>query len=106
MHLQLGELMKKVRFTMQDNSQEKFHNEQDQKNQGGGKPPLCTCITDPFANLPPELRPHNRNPMGDLRKVTCPGCGLVYWTNRQIDLCIDCEKKAVSSPESEIKTED
>lgn len=31
----------------------------------------------------------------DLRKVTCPGCGLVYWTNRATDLCMDCEKAGV-----------
>ena len=65
-------------------------------------PPLqCTCVTDPFAPLPPELRPR---PTGGkntgLRKVTCPGCGLVYWTNRKTDLCVDCEKKGVKLPET------
>jgi hypothetical protein len=56
------------------------------------KPLLCSCTQDPFSDLPPELRPHAKI-MGDLRKVTCPGCGLVYWTNRKTDLCIECEKK-------------
>jgi len=34
-----------------------------------------------------------------LRKTTCPGCGLEYWTNRSTDFCFDCEKKGVSAPE-------
>ena len=91
---------------MQDSMQEKSDNGQDQTNQDEGKPPLCTCVSDPFASLPPDLRPRPKNTMGDLRKVICPGCGLVYRTNRKADLCIDCEKKAIFSPESEIKTED
>ena len=58
-----------------------------------GKPPLCTCVKDPYSDLPPDLRPRAKNTMSDLRKVICPGCGLVYWTNRKTDLCIECEKK-------------
>jgi hypothetical protein len=57
------------------------------------KPSLCSCVQDPFAALPPELRPKSKPTMGGLRKVTCPGCGLSYWTNRATDLCVDCEKK-------------
>lgn len=57
--------------------------------------PLCTCAQDPFAALPPELRPSPAPKKGGLRKVTCPGCGLVYWTNRKTDLCPDCEKKGM-----------
>jgi len=60
--------------------------------------PVCTCVSDPFASLPPDLRPRPQNTMSDLRKVTCPGCGLVYWTNRKTDVCIDCEKKGVRLP--------
>ena len=63
------------------------------------KPPLCTCVKDPFSDLPADLRPHAKNIMSDLRKVTCPGCGLAYWTNRKTDLCIECEKKGVRLPE-------
>lgn len=66
--------------------------------------PRCTCVTDPFSMLPPELQPRSRNSMGGLRKVTCPGCGLVYWTNRPTDVCIECEKKGVKAPESEANT--
>jgi|GEM_PF-725371 hypothetical protein len=60
-----------------------------------GMPPQCTCVQDPFAALPPELRPPPAPKKGGLRKVTCPGCGLVYWTNRKTDLCPDCEKKGL-----------
>jgi hypothetical protein len=60
--------------------------------------PLCSCIKDPFLDLPPELRPRARKTMDGLRKVTCPGCGLVYSTNRKTDLCLDCEKKGVRPP--------
>lgn len=65
---------------------------QDEKKEGDD--PLCTCIQDPFAALPPDLRPTRQRKKSLLRKVTCPGCGLVYWTNRPTDLCVDCEKKA------------
>lgn len=37
----------------------------------------CTCVQDPFLELPPELRPPAKNIMGGLCKVTCPGCGFV-----------------------------
>jgi len=68
-----------------------------------GKPPLCTCVKDPFTDLPPDLRPRTTKTMGPLHKVTCPGCGLVFWTNRKTDLCIDCEKKGVRLPEAKKK---
>ncbi len=59
-------------------------------------PSVCSCAGDPFADLPPELRPRPKPRMGNLRQVTCPGCGLQYWTNRSTDLCPDCEKKGVT----------
>jgi hypothetical protein len=62
--------------------------------------PICTCVKDPFADLPPELRPRPVQKIGGLRKVACPGCGLVYWTNRATDLCIECEKRGVKLPEA------
>lgn len=52
----------------------------------------CTCVDDGFGALPPELRPRPKK-NSSLRKVTCPGCGLVYRTNRETDLCMDCERK-------------
>jgi hypothetical protein len=62
--------------------------------------PACSCVQDPFADLPPDLRPKPVEKNSDSRKVTCPGCGLFYWTNRKTDLCIECEKKGVNLPEA------
>ncbi len=59
---------------------------------------LCSCFQDPFAALPPELRPRQRSWKDGLRKVTCPECGFQYWTNRETDLCLDCEKKFAPKP--------
>ncbi len=52
----------------------------------------CSCNPDPFAGLPPEVRPKAEVRKSDLRQVTCPACGLEYWTNRATDVCLDCEK--------------
>jgi NAD-dependent dihydropyrimidine dehydrogenase PreA subunit len=30
---------------------------------------------------------------GMIWKVTCPVCGKQYWTNRETDVCYDCEAK-------------
>ena len=65
-----------------------------------GKIERCSCQTgDLFADLPPELRPRPVKRDG-LRKVTCPSCGLVYWTNRSTDVCMQCEEKARTRPGS------
>ena len=60
--------------------------------------PLCSCMTDPFTSLPPELRPRTKDVMSGLRKVNCPVCGFSYWTNRDTDLCVECEKKDLQLP--------
>jgi len=60
-----------------------------------GLPLECSCVADPFASLPPELRTRPQPKKGGLREAKCPGCGKVYWTNRKSDLCIDCEKKGI-----------
>ncbi len=52
---------------------------------GGG------CCSDPFAGIPPELRPKPVKGNDGLRQVTCPHCGLVYSTNRKTDVCVLCE---------------
>lgn len=62
-----------------------------------GSPPLCRCVSDPFASLPPEMRPRPVSSLKGLRKVTCPGCGLEYWTNRSTDLCAKCEAQGSNS---------
>jgi len=58
-------------------------------------PEDCSCTADPFASLPAELQPKQKSWSAKLRKATCPGCGLVFWTNRQTDLCGECEKNSV-----------
>lgn len=40
------------------------------------------------------LRAYTRKQV-DLRKAKCPSCGKEYWTNRDTDYCLDCEKKLV-----------
>ena len=59
----------------------------------------CSCKQNPFADLPPEMRPKKQK-KSSLRKVICPGCGREYWTNRSTDVCFDCEKKGVSTLET------
>jgi hypothetical protein len=61
------------------------------------RPVQCACMKDGFAALPPELRPRSKK-KSSLRRVTCPGCGLVYRTNRATDLCMECEKKGLKAP--------
>ena len=63
--------------------------------------PTCSCVQDPFADLPPDVRIIPMQKLSGLRKVTCLGCGLVYWTNRTTDICIECEKKGVRVAESQ-----
>lgn len=65
----------------------------DEPRTNASAPRPCACMAGAFADLPSELRPRRVPRKGDLRKVTCPGCGLIYWTNRQTDLCMDCEKQ-------------
>ena len=50
------------------------------------------CGGDPYASLPVELRPRPAVKNDGLRQVTCPGCGLIYSSNRKTDLCIRCEQ--------------
>ena len=90
---------------MSDTPEKDVKNANDQAGPGAAKKLQCTCVLDPFAALPPELRPKPVQKIGDLRKVTCPACKLVYWTNRATDLCIDCEKKGVQLPEANTKTD-
>lgn len=55
------------------------------------EPEVCGCVTDPFSVLPPELQPR-RKEKGSLRKMNCPVCRKEYWTNRETDVCMDCER--------------
>jgi len=60
----------------------------------------CSCVTDPFAAVPPELQPQPKK-KGSLRKVDCPACGKEYWANRETDLCLDCERSRAHKPVSQ-----
>jgi hypothetical protein len=73
------------------------------KNQKELQPSNCSCEKDPYTDLPPELRPKNRTWKAGFREVTCPSCGLEYWTNCEGDLCMDCKKKGVQIPLKEPK---
>lgn len=79
-----------------------------QNRDGRGEVGRCGCVKDGFADLPPELRPRERKESG-LRQVTCPGCGLVYSTNRSGDVCMACEALGKSIPKTttaeEVKVE-
>ncbi len=75
----------------------------DPKDQEEPETPLCSCMSDPFSGLPPELRPRPKDVLSGLRKVKCPACGFEYWTNRDVDLCIDCVKKGVQFPKPNIE---
>ena len=66
--------------------------EQEREVDATTKPRGC-CCGDPYASLPPEMRPKAAAKKDGLRQVTCPGCGLMYWTNRKTDLCVHCEEK-------------
>lgn len=73
----------------------------DEPRTNASAPRPCACMAGAFADLPPELRLQRAPRQGGLRKVTCPGCGLAYWTNRPTDLCMDCEKKRRTGGPSE-----
>jgi len=64
------------------------------------EPEVCSCVTDPFAAVPPELQPQPKK-KGSLHKVDCPACGKEYWTNRETELCIDCERSGAHKPVSQ-----
>ena len=67
-----------------------------------GQQKPCTCMGDGFAALPPEMRPRLQK-KNSLRQVTCPGCGLVYRTSREMDLCFECEKRGTEAPGSALR---
>jgi len=70
----------------------------EQKQSQAPEKPLCTCMSDPFTSLPPDLRPRPKDILSGLRKVKCPACGFSFWTNRDTERCIECEIKGVVLP--------
>ena len=39
-----------------------------------------------------------------IRKITCKVCGKQYWTNRENDVCFDCEKQISPKLKAELST--
>ena len=75
---------------------------QDTLNPEKEKPtPICNCAQDLYVDLPPELQPEKKSWKSGFRHVTCPSCGLEYWTNREGDLCTNCQKKGTRNPKAE-----
>lgn len=66
--------------------------------------PACSCVQDLYTALPTELWPQVKPKNGGLRKLSCPGCGLDYSTNRKTDFCFDCEKKNLSQADHRTKS--
>ena len=64
--------------------------EREQEAEEDVEPGGC-CCGDPYAGLPPEVRPAPATRNDGLRQATCPRCGLVYTTNRGTNVCIKCE---------------
>lgn len=71
-----------------------------EERQEKGEQGVCSCVSDPFSSLPPELRPRPKPKKSGLRQVTCPSCGLNYWTSRSGDICIQCERQGAKAPPS------
>lgn len=46
-----------------------------------------------FPKLDFASTPINSENKDLLRKTTCVKCGKVFWTNRSVDLCFECESK-------------
>ena len=53
--------------------------------------PLChaRAIVFPQSNF--SSKPVKEEDKGLIRKTTCRICGKIYWTNRETDVCMDCE---------------
>jgi NAD-dependent dihydropyrimidine dehydrogenase PreA subunit len=54
--------------------------------------PLCHSRAISFPSKNVENRQEGEDEKGLIRKVTCSECGKQYWTNRQTNVCFDCEK--------------
>ena len=66
--------------------------------------PACSCVQEHNKALPVDLWPQVKPKKGNLRKSICPGCGMVYSTNRKKDLCFDYEKKIIGETDHRNKS--
>jgi len=55
--------------------------------------PICHKKAISFPKPDFASTPIKSGDKGLLRKTTCKKCGKVFWTNRNIDLCFECEGK-------------
>lgn len=55
--------------------------------------PLCHKRAISFPKPEFALTPIKSVDKGMLRKTFCAKCGKVFWTNRDVDLCFECEGK-------------
>jgi uncharacterized OB-fold protein len=44
-------------------------------------------------NVRKALKKLGMSKEGMLRETKCKKCGKTYWTNRETDICMDCETK-------------
>ncbi|MEM3464056.1 MAG: hypothetical protein QXL91_04250 [Candidatus Bathyarchaeia archaeon] len=55
--------------------------------------PLCHKKAITFPKRDFAFTPAKSEEKGLLRKATCVKCGKTFWTNRDVDLCFDCETR-------------
>ncbi|MEM3640942.1 MAG: hypothetical protein QXH37_03350 [Candidatus Bathyarchaeia archaeon] len=53
--------------------------------------PLCHKKAISFPKSDFVIAPIKSKDKSLLRKTTCAKCGKVFWTNRDVDLCFECE---------------
>jgi len=55
--------------------------------------PLCHKKAISFPKPQSAMSPLKTGEKDLLRKITCRKCGKTFWTNRESDLCFDCESQ-------------
>jgi len=55
--------------------------------------PLCHKKAIVFPSRNTSFGQVKEDDKGMIRKTACRVCGKQYWTNREIDVCYDCEAK-------------
>jgi NAD-dependent dihydropyrimidine dehydrogenase PreA subunit len=55
--------------------------------------PVCHKKAISFPRRLTAFMPVKPEDKGLLRKTVCVKCGKTYWTNRETDICMDCETK-------------
>jgi NAD-dependent dihydropyrimidine dehydrogenase PreA subunit len=55
--------------------------------------PICHKKAIVFPSRNTSCREKKEEEKGMIRKITCRVCGKQYWTNREANICFDCENK-------------